>query len=105
MAQNSSSLIRFVAVVGTLLIVGLIAINLVFKAGGLIPDDAATGPWHATQSLARILLPLVAFSYAFLFHRWLLPTLETWSRSLSLSTAFVLGIVLQRRWIPGSPSA
>ncbi len=98
MAQKTSTVLRFVAVSGTLAIVGLIGIRLVFVAGGLINENgqprAGAGFWEAAQSLARVLLLLVFFGYMHLFQRKVLPALRTWDRRIFLGVAFVLGILL-----------
>jgi hypothetical protein len=143
MAQKTSTVLRFVAVSGTLAIVALIGIRLVFIAGGLLavsvqsppPEPhpsvtsqaqtdidagaaagSATPPaagaaggatsastqisipsvrlWDATQSLARVLLPLVVFGYIFLFQRKWLPRLRAWNRGVFLGIAFALGVLL-----------
>jgi len=97
MAQNTSSIIRTVAIAGTLLIVGLIGIGLVFEAGGLSPSWRGltpSGVWPATWSLARMLLPLVLVSYFFLFRRGQQSPLLAWSRSACWAVAFVLGLFL-----------
>lgn len=98
MAQKTSTVLRFVAVSGTLVIVGLIGIRLVFVAGGLINEGGqprvGAGFWEAAQSLARVLLLLVFFGYMHLFQRKVLPALREWDRRLFLVVAFVLGLLL-----------
>ena len=131
MAQKTSTVLRFVAVSGTLAIVALIGIRLVFIAGGLLAVSGQSPPpephasvtsqaqtdidagaaagsaspstqisipsvrlWDATQSLARVLLPLVVFGYIFLFQRKWLPRLRAWNRGVFLGIAFALGVLL-----------
>ena len=60
--------IRLAGVSGTLLVVGLIAIYLVFGAAGLMaPGSGSLG--NGLTSLARVLIPFVAGSYIFVFLR------------------------------------
>ena len=103
MQQDTSGVIRFAAVSGTLLIVGLATIYLILMAIGLGDQDRSFF-WDGIQTLARVLLPVVLGAGLLLFFDWgWLKTagIPPWVRQLVLGSgglALGFGLAYALKW-------